>query len=291
MGRAKELLYEQMEQEEDEKLATLLNITYEELSQAEWHIETEESKDGLIFGYVVYFEDNSPKWILKKINGIDENNQVWLPAYAFSNEENYDYEEQFEAIIENKLFYNSFRQEILNIRQLNEVELANPALIPILKRQLYVTAIGALETFLSETFISLTNENPVYLRNFIETYPNFKESKFQLNEIYKHYGKLEETAKKEIFEVIFHNLAKIRNMFISTFKIEFPKIAELSKSVSTRHDLVHRNGKTKAGEDVLIQKETVTDLLNKISEFVEHISKSLNLNDEQEFVRGVRDLD
>ena len=281
MGRAKEMYYEQLQQKEDENLAKLLGITYDELCETDWHIETDESKDGLVYGYVVYFEDSSPKHILDKIEGLDKDNQVWLSPHDLDDEEDYDYEEQFEAIIANKFFYDSFQNEISNVRQLNEIQLESPELLIVLKRQLYITAIGALETFLSETFINVTNENSDYFRNFVETYPNFKERKFQLNEIYGEYDKLQDTAKKEMLEVIYHNLAKVRNMYVSTFKIEFPDISELSKAVNTRHDLVHRNGKTKDGADVTVNKEIVTELLNQISNFVEHISKSLNLKNEQ----------
>lgn len=281
MGRAKEMYYEQLQQKDDENLAKLLGITYDELCETDWHIETDESKDGLLYGYVVYFEDSSPKHILDKIEGLDKDNQVWLSPHDLDDEEDYDYEEQFEAIIANKSFYDSFQNEISNVRQLNEIQLESPELLIVLKRQLYITAIGALETFLSETFINVTNENSDYFRNFVETYPNFKERKFQLNEIYGEYDKLQDTAKKEMLEVIYHNLAKVRNMYVSTFKIEFPDISELSKAVNTRHDLVHRNGKTKDGADVTVNKEIVTELLNQISIFVEHISKSLNLKNGQ----------
>lgn len=281
MGRVKEMMYEQLHQKGDEKLAELLGITYDELTETEWHIETDESKDGLVYGYIVCFEDGSPKHILKKIEGIDNHNQVWLSPHDLDDEEYYDYEEQYEAIIANKFFYDSFQNEISNVRQLNEILLESPALLIVLKRQLYITAIGALETFLSETFINVTNESEDYFRNFVESFPNFKERKFQLNEIYGEYDKLRETAKKEMLEVIYHNLAKVRNMYSSTFKIEFPDISELSKAVNTRHDLVHRNGKTKEGADVIVNKETVTELLNHITIFVENISNSLNLRNEQ----------
>jgi len=277
MGRAKELYFEQLQQKNDENLANLLGITYDELSETEWNMETDESKEGLIYSYVVYFHDDSPRHILDKIKGLDKDNMVWLSPHDFEDEEYYDYEDQYDAIIANKAFYDSFQNEIKNVRQLNELLVGNASLQSVLQRQLYITAIGALETFLSETFINLTSENEEYFRKFVETYPNFKERKYQLNEIYCEYDKLKETAKKEMLGVIYHNLAKVRNMFNSSFKIDFPDIAELSKAVNTRHDLVHRNGKTKDGTDVVIKKNTIEDLLTKILDFVEHISKSLNL--------------
>ena len=274
MGRAKELHIEGLQRRDDEKLAKLLGITYEELMQTERRIEPDESEEGMLYGYVVSFNSESPKHILHKIKDIDVNNQVWLSPHEFGNENN-DFEEQYEAIITNKFTYKSCQSAVKSITQLNDIELENQVLQQILRRQLYVASISALETFLSETFINLTNDNQDYFKNFIKTYPKFKESRFRLNEIYMEYDKLQETAKKEMLEIIYHNLAKGKNLYTSTFKIRFPDITELSKAVNIRHDLVHRNGKTKDGADVVIQKETITELLAKVSDFVESISMSL----------------
>jgi hypothetical protein len=134
----------------------------------------------------------------------------------------------------------------------------------ILKRQLYISTIGTLETFLSETFINQTDENPEYFRNFIKTFPNFTKQKFQLSEIFSEYEKLKKTAQKAMLEVIYHNLFKIQKMYIATFKIDFPKIEDLSKAVAHRHDLVHRNGKTKEGDEVIINTDLIEELLVNI---------------------------
>jgi len=277
MGIAKEMYSDKLQQKDDEKLAAILGITYDELIQTEWHQEADEDDEGNCYGFVVYFEDSSPKHILKKIRNLNKDNQVWYSISDLFIEENLAFQEQLEAIIANKFFYQSFQNEISNVRQLNEINLDNQGLQAILKRQLFVTIIGSLETFLSETFINVTCESSHFFKNFIESYPNFKERKFQLNDIYKEYEKLQLTAKKEMLEVIYHNLPKVRHMYESTFEIIFPAISKLSKAVNTRHDLVHRNGKTKDGVIIIISKEMVSDLLDQVSLFVEDISISLNL--------------
>lgn len=277
MGRAKELWMELQEDRENELLAEKLGLTYDELCETDWHIETDESNDGLIYGYIVYFHD-APKHILKKIIGLNPDNQVWLSPNEFENEEYdyYNYDEQFDAIIDNKHYYDNFNQEIENLKKLNQVNLSDE-LSKILNRQLYVSAIGTLETFLSDTFINLTEENQEYFKNFVETFPDFTKQKFQLNDIFNQYEKLRKTARKEMLEVIYHNLDKVRNMYIATFKNDFPEIETLSKAVSIRHDLVHRNGKTKDGVIVEINSEIINTLINNITIFVEKISQTLNL--------------
>lgn len=281
MGRAKEYWMEQQEIQGDKILAEKLGLTYDELCQTEWHMDTDMSKDGLIYGYVVHFEDG-PKEILDKIIGIDKDNQVWFNPNEFEEDENYDdfdtydYENQFELIISNKHYYDSFHKEIENLKKLSNINL-DDELKTILNRQLYVSIIGTLETFLSETFINQTDENEEYFKNFIETFPDFRNQNFQLKNIFIEYEKLKKTARKVMLEVIYHNLDKVQNMYKSTFKIDFPEISELSKAVATRHDLVHRNGKTKDGVEVVVDNDTINDLMVKIINFVEEIANSLNL--------------
>lgn len=67
-------------------------------------------------------------------------------------------------------------------------------------------------------------------------------------------------------------------MYSGTFKIDFPDISELSKYISMRHDLVHRNGMTKEGETVIINKEVLTDLSNKVEVLVHDLSMELKIN-------------
>lgn len=278
MGRAKNAWMEMQQVREETALAEKLGLTYDELCETDWHIEPDESKDGLLYQHIVYFHDG-PKHILKKIDGLNSDNQVWLDAYDDEDYDfdDYDYQEEFEAIIANKGYYDSFQKEVSNLEKLNNISLESPDLESVLKRQLYISAIGTLETFLSETFVNQTDERPEYFKNFIKTFPDFSKRKFPLSEIYSHYENLKTTARKEMLKVIYHNLDVVQNMYTATFDINFPEIAELSKLIATRHDLVHRNGKTKEGEEVKLGKESITELLKKTSAFVESISVELKL--------------
>ena len=64
-------------------------------------------------------------------------------------------------------------------------------------------------------------------------------------------------------------------MYSTTFKIDFPDISELSKCVITRHNLVHRNGRTKEGIPVNIDKFQVSELINKAIHFANDIAQKL----------------
>ncbi len=55
MSRIKEYMAEVQEQKDDERLAKILGITYDELMQLDHEIHTEQSGDGLVYNYVVEF--------------------------------------------------------------------------------------------------------------------------------------------------------------------------------------------------------------------------------------------
>lgn len=276
MGHWKEIAIEMQEQESDRHLADLLGITYDELTELDYEIETDESKDGLVYNYRVEFDtDNSPKNILQKIKNLEDGCRVYLQPWDL--EQDYDYEEQYDAITENKEYLQKFRDELSNLKSLNALAVPDKSLKDILTRQLYISVIGTMETFLSDAFINLTNDKDEFFRNFIETHPEFKKRKFELREIFEEYDKLKETAKVVMLDTIYHNLPSVSQIFKDTFKIDFPSIKEVYECVLKRHDLVHRNGKTKDGTPVKPDENAVNELIENVSKFVEEIANKLDI--------------
>lgn len=275
MSSGSERMMEFQQEKYDRNLAKKLGLTYDELLQLDYEIDTEESNDGLIYNYIIKFNDNAPKEILDNVIDIDNQSQVYFAPWVLDNREYY--EEEYEAIIANKKFLIRFQEEIENLEHLNEVELEDKSLGTILKRQIFSGVIGVFETFLSDTFINMTLDNDEYFRNFVESYPDFRQRKFELRHLYVEQDRIKETGKKIMIDIIYHDLPKISKMYASTFKIKFPSIGLLLKSILTRHDLVHRNGKTKDGTDVLIDKTAITDLIGKVRPFVADIADKLGL--------------
>lgn len=275
MGRMKDLLIQRMDESDEEQLAHKLGITYDELTQLNHKVNTEKSDDGVVYNYIISFDPNSPKEILSKVKGLDGSNSVWLSPWEYEGD--YYYEEQYQAITSNKHFYESFLRAMDSATILNDYEIDEGELTLTLKRQIYASVMAALEAFLSETFINLTNDHPEYFRNFIESYPDFKERKIEMSRIFAEQERIKETAKKVMVEVIYHNLAKVSKMYNATFKIAFPDIATMAKCVHIRHDIVHRNGKTVDGKSVPLNKEVISKLIRETSAFVREVANKLNL--------------
>lgn len=69
-------LEEMQEEQAYRNIAEELGITYEELCQLDFEIDTNESNDGLVYEHIITFSDSSPQEILDKINGLRNGNTV-----------------------------------------------------------------------------------------------------------------------------------------------------------------------------------------------------------------------
>jgi hypothetical protein len=79
-------LEEKQQELADKNLALQLGISYDDLCQLEWKIDTNESSDGLIYEYLIIFHENSPKEILDKISQLEEGLLVRLLPSDFDEQ-------------------------------------------------------------------------------------------------------------------------------------------------------------------------------------------------------------
>jgi hypothetical protein len=80
-------LEEQREKEDEEKLASALNITFEDLQLLDYEIQNNESDDGLLYSIFIQFSDESPREILNKIKGLSDTNNIEISANTFDRED------------------------------------------------------------------------------------------------------------------------------------------------------------------------------------------------------------
>ena len=162
----------------------------------------------------------------------------------------------------------AFDQSALNIERLLEAKV-EPADRQCLLRLLYVNVITALETYLSDKFISSIKADETLLRKFVETTPKFEKQNLPLSKVFSARENIEGRVREHLLEVVWHRLAKVEPMFRDTLGIEFPSdVKELHRAIIIRHDCVHRNGKTKDGNELMLDESKVKDLLSEASKLV-----------------------
>jgi len=192
------------------------------------------------------------------------------------------YEEQYDAIDSNRLFFNTFEREIENLKKLNGIKLDDDSLEKTLKRQLYVGVIASMETYLSDAFINTTLGSKNFMERFVRTFKEFKEKSIKFNELFEYHEKIETICKQSMLGLIYHNLPKIKGIYKDTLEVDLGNIEKLCKAVLNRHDLVHRNGKTKEGIDVDINSDVINNLISETESFINNIDEQIKQKTNEE---------
>ncbi len=181
------------------------------------------------------------------------------------------YEKQIDAIQSTTEFITVFDMEIDNLNNLNEKDLGDPALQNTLQRLIYAGVITCMEDYLSSTLINKVLGDDEVFKIFVRTCHGLKNQRFNLSELYLKLDKIRDIVKKELLDVIYHDLPKVKGMFEDTLGIEFPEIGEIMKIVQNRHDMIHRNGKNKEGEEIELNQKAVKDVIDEVEIFVNSI--------------------
>lgn len=244
-----------------------------------------ESKEG---GYIYIWggpfdareelEDVFSGYVLKEALDelISELESVSLEWSGKISAESYD-DYFYSVIYDNYEFTETLKDNLNSIKRLLRIELP-PELEQHMNKMLFVNVITVLETFLSDAFIGTILKDKGLLKDFVRLNPDFSERKFILNEIFEKIENIEKDVTTYLLELMWHNLAKVQQMYSSVLHIDFPKdMKVIYKGIATRHDIVHRNGKTKSGKAVTITREELIKLMDEVNSFAETVDDYFNV--------------
>ena len=110
------------------------------------------------------------------------------------------------------------------------------------------------------------------MRRFIETTPEFQGEKVALADVFRALEGIERKAGAYLIDVVWHHLQRVKPMYKDTLGVEFPAdMGTIFRAVHMRHDIVHRNGKTKEGAELFVSTEHVEKLVQAVQAFVQDI--------------------
>ncbi len=181
------------------------------------------------------------------------------------------------TVVLDSRFHSTFQTSISYVEILLNSEV-NIFAEPRFYRMLFANVITALETYLSDAFINTVLKEEKHVRRLVESDPYFKEKKFSVSELFQKHDIIANEAKEYLWTISWHNLVKAKELYKGTFDIEFPKeLGKLINAVLKRHDIIHRNGKTKENEDVRVFKKDVLDLIAEVRNFVSIVDKKVSI--------------
>lgn len=171
-------------------------------------------------------------------------------------------------------YLEEFHQNIRNIKKILSLQVHEQETRRVLDRIMYANVITVMETYLSECFTRLVIENKSFKLKLIELTPEFNTLTFNLRDAYDWLDDIDTNIIEKIQSIVFHNLDKVISMFKNVLGIKFlDDMGDIFRAINNRHDIIHRNGKTKDGNELRITKQDVLGLISKVEELIEHIER------------------
>lgn len=266
MGSTKDYWFDRIESQKNSRLANLLGITEDELEQIAYDIDGDYSNDGLLYGYVVRFDDDNDPTIMAKIDGLISGSYVSLSQWDLEDPE----EDELEWELVNSEQLEMFNKQLSEIPAMLQIKTTQSAQFSLLV-MLHAHVVSTLEHFLSTTFIHCVTNSDKLTRKLIETDPEFRNRKFTVNEIYAQHSNIKSTVATYLKGIIFHDMRKVKPMYAEVLACDFGDISWLFGAVRLRHDCVHRAGYDKEGKSVTVSVESINELVINCRKLAEKI--------------------
>lgn len=228
------------------------------------------------FGQVI-----SEKVIGRLVSKLEEDCTDWS---GIAKPEDYDVDEYYlDTLVSTADPYSDLQARLDQLEQMLSIQLA-PDLASTLTSMTFVSVITAMETYLSEVFINAVSKRPSVLRSFVETNPVFKKRPIPLSTLFEQSDKILQTAQEHLAKLLWHDLGRIKPLFRSALKVEFPDVlGVLGPAIQKRHDLVHRGGKTKDAKLVVVGPADVVEVIVVVRQLADSIKSSLDAGVSQDF--------
>ncbi|TXT65409.1 MAG: hypothetical protein BAJALOKI1v1_440026 [Promethearchaeota archaeon] len=175
-------------------------------------------------------------------------------------------------------FYNEFKTSIHKIEKILDLklEINDNATRKHLMMILYANVITAMEVYLSDWFIRKLVDNKKFIPKLLEINNLFPQEKMTLRTAYDWFNTMDDKIIEVLSNFTFHNLGRVKLMYKDVLNIEFPdKIDEIFRAIQKRHDIIHRNGKTKDGSELNISRSEITNLISVVSRFADAIESQV----------------
>ena len=136
-------------------------------------------------------------------------------------------------------------------------------------------AVAALEAFLWETVDYCVEHEEAAMRDIVTNIQVLKDQPLKLGEIFEKYDKLKEVVKGYLQNLVWHRWDKVAPLFNLGLHIQPPSFKPFEEALVKRHDIVHRSGHDKLGNQITVTLEEIHELCKKVEEFAAEINRKL----------------
>lgn len=201
----------------------------------------------------------------------------WIDDHVMAYEDTDANTDDFEwyAENENKSHHKLLREQLESVDIMLELKIPEQAMFSFLV-MVHAHIVSAIEGYLAGVFIHHVCNSDELTRKLVETDPEFGNRKFTLKEIYQENDALKVTVATYLKNLIFHDIKKIRIMYLTVLGHKFEDLSWLFKAVLLRHDCVHRAGYNKEGQKIDISVPSIHALLQSAIELADEIDTTID---------------
>ena len=252
---------EQLERSESNlrsEIAKRLDLSSDELKEIYWEVTVDQSKEGLIYGYFINFDQDADLEILDRL-GADDGTVYLEHSYA-DEDDYYEYQEELYWESLSEAHFKIFRNTADNINSLLLLKVPEESQFS-LRVMLFMHAVSAMERVLQSTFLHEVSKSKVHTQRFVESDIELSKRPMVLGKFFKVQDNLKETVRNRIDEILFHNIRQIAGLYHNVFGLQLGNIKWLSNAVLKRHDCAHRAGYTRGGDRIELTEAEIKELL------------------------------
>jgi hypothetical protein len=218
--------------------------------------------------------EKADEWVLKRLGGnasedSEEYKELLDDYFGLQDylREEAEFRGELEWLKENgsSIIHQHFLGDLAELRLLAKAK--NLFQEDMIYRMVYSHAVTLLEAFLGDTIKSLVNESPKFFKNSRKI-DELRKVKYSLEYLADTDLDAKGLTIKELSNILYHNIPKVKIMFelVLGQSIDID-ISELNRIIKVRHDIVHRNGKTKDGEYISINLSDLFEMIDHLETF------------------------
>lgn len=219
-------------------------------------------------------EDERAEWIQERLSDpdADEFTEGWNElAEEYDSIREQDYEDDWSVLGKSRI--EIFNENIEASSEILSVSLSDASFRNLLV-MLHAHVVTSVEAYLSSTFIEKALSAEPFMQRLVENDPEFAKRKFTIAEIFTKRENLKNDLSQYLKGLIFHDIAKVKAMYLSVLDIDFGEIGWLFEAVALRHHCVHRAGYDKDGNEVNLTKESIKKLIEQCETLI-HETESM----------------
>jgi hypothetical protein len=266
-------LEEQQGFQEKKLLATALGLSIDELEQLNYEVSQNESNDGLIYEYVVSFDEFCSKTILDKIDGLTSGKYVYLQSYELEQD---SYEEELVWDILSSKQFDNFLLSIKGANSLLDNLPSREEEFQVLV-MLHAHVVASVEAYLSSVFIHVVTNSEVLIRKIVETDPHFKSQTIKFSDIYTKQDSVKSVVAGYLNGITFHKIKISARLYKSVLNVDFGNIKWLTTAIAIRHHCTHRGGYDKQDNRINITQSSVSKLIRSSVQFCQNINSEITV--------------